>query len=250
MPETEEAEKTGQEAPSTSGETGETGHTSEQVEATGSRSEEAGSNGKPLSESNQVNAYIRQLKRMEQRFADLESKFAQGSQRQSQPEPSATQSQEPDFWTDQDSFIRKRAREEASNLYRAEQFERRKEEALNYVQSQDDLKTEDDLAEVKEILAENGLAQSVKAGVLDPMKAADLGLKLWRDSKGISEKKTIQQTASKVRAGGVQASSAPSGKKVWTRAEIADLIDPTNPEKWMKNRDEIALAEKEGRIKG
>jgi hypothetical protein len=219
-----------------------------QVEVAGSGSQEASQPVEDKSDRNQANAMFRMLKRIEQRQNEFESKFAQPKQ-EAQPVPSQSSiAQDDSFWSDPDKVVQMRSREQAQLVIQEYEAAKHREEANLYVQSQDDIKTEADLEAIKEVLHKSGLAHAVKAGVVSPMDAATRALKEWREGRSVQSEVSVQKTAAKIQAGGVQGNFTP-GKKVWSKAEIDALSDPRDPAKWLKNRDDVEAAIREGRIK-
>ena len=81
------------------------------------------------------------------------------------------------------------------------------------------------------------------------MKGAEYALDLWCKAKGLDTASVAKAKANAAKSGGPLPSGQPTGKKVWTPAQVeAYLKDFKSPE-YTARRAEIALAAQEGRIK-
>lgn len=207
-----------------------------QVEGQGSREEHSGKGG-----GNQLNALFRLLKKQDERMERLEERFS-SPPAPAQAASTGTQAATDDIWADPESYIAKRARQEAQGILAQYEKSQLRLQANEYVYSQDDVKTEEDVEEIKRVVKANSLDILAE---INPAKAAELAIKIWRDERGVKSNSN-GRTSAKIQAGAVQGSMVPSGKKTWTRAEIDKLAG--TPE-WSKNKDDIMAAYNEGRIK-
>ena len=217
-----------------------------QVEENASRPNQAGQDDK--ANENASNAYMRKMfKQFERRFDTLESRFQQPQQTPSQPEPSAPNTQNDFDWSNPNKTVQDVAKHQADVAIREYQRAQKMEEASLWVQSQEDVKTQEDFEAVREVMNRHGLIGAAQANVMTPEQASQLGYKLWREERGIQSQNEAKRTAAKQQAASVQG-TPPVGKKVWRRAEVNALYDPKNPAKWREMESEILSATREGRI--
>lgn len=122
-------------------------------------------------------------------------------------------------------------------------------EAAGFIRNQKGL-TEDDIAEISEIVAENPTMERLR-----PMERAEYAMYLWNRQKGITDKSALKAKTGTV----VGAPASNSGPKQWTEAEIKRAMDkfPNNPKDWSEDHNkqwkeldrEIRLAYRENRVK-
>lgn len=121
-------------------------------------------------------------------------------------------------------------------------------EAAKFIRSQKGI-TEDDIADIKEILASKPYLSS-----MPPMEQAEYVLSVWQKQRGISDRSASKQRASTVTG----APPAAGGAKMWTESEIdAEMKKfPPNVANWSKEDetrfkkldDEIRRAYREKRV--
>lgn len=217
-----------------------------QVEENASRPSQAGQEGS--AEDTQYNASIRILKKTEKMIRDFEARYqAPQVQTPSQPEPSAQTTQNDFDWSNPTKTVSDVAKQQAAEAIREYQRAQKMEEASLWVQSQEDVKTQEDFEAVREVMNRHGLIGAAQANVMTPEQASQLGYKLWREERGIQSQNEAKRTAAKQQAASVQG-TPPVGKKVWKRAEVNALYDPKDPAKWRSMESEILSAQREGRI--
>jgi len=176
----------------------------------------------------------KRLEKLEQSFAQT-LEYLQGAQ--PKPTPSAAESTsqptESDIWTDP-NYVKNEVRKE----FQTYKFQKEREDAEEYILSQEDIDPDKDYAELQKVIKERSL--DILAAY-DPWAAAELTLEVFRARKGISK-------PSKLQAMGVQGSPAiANGKKIWTRAEIERVS--ANSADFEKYGNDIMAALEEGRVK-
>lgn len=220
--------------------------TTSDVGAEASRSEEADNHSeKKHGGDSQYNAFIRMLKKQEEKMANLEgmlSKFSNPSE-VSKPEPQPVTQE--DLWSNPDPYIDNRIEQKLNKRLAEQHLDQAKEKANEYITSQEDVKTPEDINEIQTLVEQHKI--NLLIGLVDPIKLADLALGYWRNSRGVVARKNGSSNSSaKMQAGGAQGGAAPSGKKIWSRAEI-EAAD--TPAKWDKVKDDVFAAQQEGRIR-
>ena len=199
---------------------------------------------------------IQKRERLEREVADLRAMVSQlvdlskqSTPHQNQQASNGSQKQT-DFWTDPEGYFSSRdaaLKADLQNvlLQQAQLSEKQKgyQSANQYIESQEDVQSDGDLEEIKDIASRYRLHRIAQE---DPMLAANMALDYWRKEKGISS--PLQSSKpSKSQAAGIQGSISASGKKIWSLDEIRQLRD--DPEKYEKLRDEYLTAVKEGRVR-
>ena len=116
-------------------------------------------------------------------------------------------------------------------------------QAEAYILSQDYIDPEADADSLREIMEQNGLIHSWN---IDPFKTAKAVLKIFKQERGIAEKKSPPKAQAGSVLSGSGHSAASNGKKVWTSKEIRAM----SLEEYQKNQDAIETARKEGRVEG
>ena len=176
----------------------------------------------------------------EKRLQALEEMYQRYSQQPvSQSQPSvAPQSQPTDVWSDPDKYIDSRVDGKLQATLKQFETARDRKEAEQWILSQEFINPKTDYESLKDIAAEHGL--DVLAHV-DPWKAANTLVKLWKSEKGISDKSSEKPKAMSVQGAPAQA----NGKKVWSEREIKSMSLDT----YEKYREDINAAFDEGRVK-
>lgn len=135
-------------------------------------------------------------------------------------------------------------KEEVRDMVREENKTQRKEDekkdAFDYILSQEDVTTDDELSEVVTVMKDVGLDKFAR---VEPLNAAQLGVQEWRRRKGDGkasphDKEGAKDTLSGTRVGGG------SGKRTYKRAEINAMSD----KEYEDNREDMLAAQKDGRI--
>ena len=126
------------------------------------------------------------------------------------------------------------------------------EEAQKFLLSKSDFGTEDSpneeaLTEIQAIVASEDV-QAICAK--SPMKGAEYAFYLWQKAKGLdaSSVATAKSNAAKS-AAPIPSGNANAGKKTWTPKEVEAYLSDYKSADFTKRRDEILLAQREGRIK-
>jgi len=178
---------------------------------------------------------------------------------QSGPKPRKTLWENPDDWFDDKlgthmsdlerrivSKIEKRDSESQAD------YQQRLEvsEAAKFIKSQKGM-TEDDIQEIREILAENP-----KWAQLDPMDQAEFALARWQKGHGITDKSDAKARAA---TSGGSGHASEGGAKIWTESEMEREISllPRDPKNWSDENKkrfdyldtEFKRAVSEGRVK-
>jgi hypothetical protein len=186
----------------------------------------------------------RELKGLRQRTREQERRIAELETRLTQHSP-ASNGKEVDpksIWDDPERYVETKFQ----TLQQRAEIARGKQDAYKFIQSQDDVRTEEDEDEIAELMEESGLVAALDR---NPKRAVEIALMLWRQSKGINPAadaaKNLQLTKNQAKA--VVGAPAAGGKKLYSRAEIDQLS--SNPEKWAEVREDVMLAQKEGRIR-
>jgi len=176
----------------------------------------------------------RYQRQMEQRMEQLE--------RQLQQNAGVAPAAPKQIWDDPDAYLEQKFQSYAER----QQSQIARSAALEYVQSQSDVRSEDDEDEIADVMREFGLHLAVSH---NPKKAAELALQIWRQRRGINPAADAakQTQLSKERAKGVVGAPASGGAKIWTKAEVAEL--GADPKRWAEVREEIMQASKEGRVR-
>ena len=134
--------------------------------------------------------------------------------------------------------VRAAVREEIRN----EKLSEERSDALNHILSQDDIKSEDTLKEIVEVMKTTGLDVLAKS---HPYHAAELGLREWRRTKTEGKASSIDKERASDLGASSRGGAQHGGKRVYTRDEIAKMSD----EDYEKNRSDILTAKREGRVK-
>lgn len=215
-----------------------------EVEGSGSKPEESNQNGRgkgpdPYYANKRV---TESLKKEVKELRSLVSDFIQ-SQKQpaNQNGTSAPNSQsvQTDIWTDPDKWVDSKINSTVESHLKQFKHEKDREDAEQYVLSQDFIDPEADVDYLQEMSKTHGLDILSK---YDPKTAAHVLLKLVKQDRGIGDK-TVSKAQVRSVQGGPGASNG--GKRVYLRREIKTM----SLDDYEKNRKDIEAAYQEGRIK-
>ena len=198
--------------------------------------------GRPTDRGIPQGAY-RELKSLRQRDRENQRRIAELEARlQGAPASNGKEADPKSIWEDPDKYVEAKFQ----TLAQKQEIARQKTEAYKWIQSQEDVRTEEDQDEIAELLQETGLVASLD---VNPKRTMEIALMLWRQSKGINPEsvaaKNLQHTKNQAKA--VVGAPAAGGKKIYTQADITRLSN--NPEEWAKVREDVLLAQQEGRIR-
>ena len=149
--------------------------------------------------------------------------------------PASTDSSSNAF--DYNAWLDKEVNSRVERLLSKKQLDEQIQQARKIVESQDNLiKTDEDKQELMDLMQKEGLDDLFET---NPHKAVNLGIKIFKEERGISPKTDEQ------RAAGVRGSApAKNGPSAWTRERIAN----SSPEEVMAHKDEIKAAIKSGQL--
>lgn len=219
-----------------------------EVEGEGSKPEVNGStaNGVKKGKPDPFYANKRVTESLKKEVQELKSLVTQVLEAQKQPVSNGTASASnadpvDDIWSNPDKYVEKKIEGKLGEAVRHIKSEKAREDAEQWVLSQDGIDPERDFEELRK-LSESYNLNAVAA--VNPQKAAELLVKLWKADKGIQK-----NIPSKNQATSVQGSPASAGgKKVYSKEWVQKLA-MNDPQKYEEIKDDLKLAAQEGRIR-
>ena len=174
------------------------------------------------------------------------------------PKPESAPATESNLLDDPDKWAntvegRITANAEKSILARLEQETTRKriaaeaEKAQEFILSHKEFESEESMGEIQSIIASPEVQALCS---VNPMKGAEYGVYLWQKAKGLDPESVKKANANAAKSESINPSGTPTGgKKVWTPAQVEAYLKDYMAPDFNKKKAEIALADKEGRIK-